>query len=168
MWSGTWRKPTTGQHRPRWPPALPGSSGKNNIQLKPQSYEWTRGTVSYLSTFVYWGSSDWRKVAAWHKFDMVWLYRSPIPVERRGCFTSSNDFYLPALHLEEEGGGQHPACGLYSTVSHFSYTAHAQISESSVGCLPSNSIGSEHHFIWGSLLIPFFIHILYIRQFHNF
>ena len=39
---------------------------------------------------------------------MVWLYRSPIPVGRRGCFTRSNDFYLPSLRLEEGEGGQHP------------------------------------------------------------
>ncbi len=35
---------------------------------------------------------------------MVWLNRSPIPVGRRGYFTRSNNFYLPSLRLEEEGG----------------------------------------------------------------
>ncbi len=26
----------------------------------------------------------------------------------KGYFARSNDFYLPSLRLEEEGGGQHP------------------------------------------------------------
>jgi hypothetical protein len=43
------------------------------------------------------------------KFDMVWLYRSPIPVGSRGLFYSFNDFYLPALRLE--GGGSAPCAG---------------------------------------------------------
>jgi hypothetical protein len=35
-------------------------------------------------------------------FTVVWLYRLPIPVGRRGRLTCSNDFYLPSLRL---GGG---------------------------------------------------------------
>ncbi len=45
---------------------------------------------------------------AWHKFDMVWRYRSPIPIGRRGYFTRSNDIYLPSPRLEAGGGRQHP------------------------------------------------------------
>ena len=35
---------------------------------------------------------------------MVWLYRSPIPVGRRGVI-SSIKLFLPAFHRVEEGGG---------------------------------------------------------------
>jgi hypothetical protein len=39
----------------------------------------------------------------------VWLYRSPIPVRRRGYFTRSNYFNLPSRRLlGGGGGGQHP------------------------------------------------------------
>jgi hypothetical protein len=38
---------------------------------------------------------------------MVWLYRSPIPVE--GVISSfKNDFYLSSLREEEEGRGSDP------------------------------------------------------------
>jgi hypothetical protein len=36
--------------------------------------------------FAYRGHSHWRKGAARHVIDMVWLYRSPIPVGRRRVF----------------------------------------------------------------------------------
>ncbi len=42
------------------------------------------------------GSSQRRMNAACPKFDMVWLYRSPIPVGRRGII-SSFKFFLPAF-----------------------------------------------------------------------
>jgi hypothetical protein len=51
-----------------------------------QSTKLTRGPPSYFITFVYRGSLHRRKSAACPKFDMVWLYRSPIPVGRRGQF----------------------------------------------------------------------------------
>jgi hypothetical protein len=35
---------------------------------------------------------------------MVWLYRSPIPVGRRGVISSFKDFYLPWLRVEGGGG----------------------------------------------------------------
>jgi hypothetical protein len=44
---------------------------------RPQSNDFTRGTTEF-STFVCRGSSDRRKSAASHKFDMVWLYHSLI------------------------------------------------------------------------------------------
>jgi hypothetical protein len=50
------------------------------------------------------------KSAARHKFDMVWLYRSPSQWGGGGRFTRSNDFYLPSLRLEDGGGGSAP-CG---------------------------------------------------------
>ncbi len=35
---------------------------------------------------------------------MIWLFRSPIPVGRRGYFTCSNDFYLPSWALRKGEG----------------------------------------------------------------
>ncbi len=46
------------------------------------------GPLSQFSTFAYRGRTLRRKCAAWHNFDMVWLYRSPIPVGSRGVFYS--------------------------------------------------------------------------------
>ncbi len=69
--------------------------------ILPQSNELTNS-----KTFVSRGSSHQRKSDAWYKFDMVWPYRSPIPVGRMGgggYFTRSNDFYQPSLRLEEGG-----------------------------------------------------------------
>ncbi len=40
---------------------------------------------------------------------MVWLYRSPIPVGRRGVFHSLK-WFLPAFASLWGGGGQHPVC----------------------------------------------------------
>ncbi len=40
------------------------------------------------------------------KFEMVWLYRSPIPVGRRGVFYSFK-WFLPAFVVLGGGGGQH-------------------------------------------------------------
>ncbi len=54
-----------------------------------QSNELIRGPPELVQHFrLYRGSSHRRKSAAWHKFDMVWLYRSPIPVGRRRVFYS--------------------------------------------------------------------------------
>ncbi len=65
------------------------------------------GTLSLFSTFAHRGSSHRRKSAAWHKFDMVWLYRSPIPVGKKGVFYSLQ-FFLPAIAaLRGRGGDQH-------------------------------------------------------------
>jgi hypothetical protein len=49
------------------------------------------------------------KSVAWHKFDMVWLYRSPISAGRRGVFYSFK-WFLPAFAALRGGGGgaQHP------------------------------------------------------------
>ncbi len=53
-------------------------------------------------------SSHRRKSAAGHKFDMVWLYRSPRLSQWGGeYFTRSNDFYLPSLRLQ--GGRSAPS-----------------------------------------------------------
>jgi hypothetical protein len=54
------------------------------------------------------------ELAAWHKFEMVWLYRSPIPVGRRGIFIARSDD-LASLRCAYRkagggGGGQHPVC----------------------------------------------------------
>ncbi len=76
-----------------------GYTVKNFNKLSPppagipdvtSEYDWSRGPHRCNS-------------AAWHTFYMVWLYRSPIPMGRRGCFTSSNYFNLPSL--AERGRG---------------------------------------------------------------
>jgi hypothetical protein len=76
-----------------------------------QSNELTRGPSELVQHFrLYRGSSHRRKSAVCPKFDMVWLYRSPIPVGRRGLISRSTDFYLPSLQVEEGGRGSAP-CG---------------------------------------------------------
>jgi hypothetical protein len=73
--------------------------------LWSQSNGWYRRTIELVQHFRCRGSSHRRKSAAWHnKIDVVWLYRSPIPVGMRGYFTCPKDFYLPLLRLEEGGG----------------------------------------------------------------
>jgi hypothetical protein len=62
------------------------------------------GPLSQFSTFADRGSWHRRKSAAWHKFDMVWLYWLPIPVGRRGVFYSFK-WFLPAFAALREGGG---------------------------------------------------------------
>jgi len=44
-----------------------------------------------------------RKSAACPKFDMIWLYLSPIPVGRRGAICAFK-WFLPAFATSEEGG----------------------------------------------------------------
>ncbi len=78
------------------------------ITLLGFEYQSNEGPLSQFSTFVYRGSSHRRKSDACPKFDMVWQYRSPIPVVRRGLFPRSNDFYLPSLRVDRGGGGRHP------------------------------------------------------------
>jgi hypothetical protein len=66
------------------------------------------------------GSAYRRKSAACLNFDMVWQYRSPIPVGvGGGVIPCSNDFYLPLLRVHEGGGGP---CGqsLYTPAFYFS------------------------------------------------
>jgi hypothetical protein len=43
--------------------------------------------------------------------DTVWLYRSPIPMGRRGVFHFYKDVYLPSRRLEEGGEGVVVPCG---------------------------------------------------------
>ncbi len=52
-----------------------------NVAIEHQRNKLTRGTTELVQHF---RLSYRRKSAAWHKFDMVWLYRSPIPMGRRG------------------------------------------------------------------------------------
>jgi hypothetical protein len=88
----------------RWPGCAPAS------KITSLSNELTRGPTESVQ-HVYRGSSHRRKSAACPKFDMVWQYRSPIPVgRRRGIISSSNDFYLPSLREEGSApGGFHEA-----------------------------------------------------------
>jgi hypothetical protein len=62
------------------------------------------GPLSKFSVFAYNRGSLYRhKSAVWHKFDMVWLYLSPIAVERRVVFYSFKRF-LPAFAVLRGGG----------------------------------------------------------------
>ncbi len=71
-----------------------GSSQDSDLKSPGGSEYWNNWRASELvSTFVYRGSSHRRKSA---KFDMVWLYGSPIPVGRRGEITSFK-WFLPAF-----------------------------------------------------------------------
>jgi hypothetical protein len=78
----------------------------NGIFLAVQSNKLTRRTTELVQH--YRGSSHRRKGATWHQFDMVWLYRLPIPVltGRRGVFSPVKRF----LHVfaAGRGRGQHP------------------------------------------------------------
>ncbi len=81
---------------------------KNVGDKYPPSNELTRSTTELVQHFRLEGelTSARERCLTW-----IWygfLYRSPILVGRRGVITHSNDFYLPSLRLEEEGGGQHP------------------------------------------------------------
>jgi hypothetical protein len=38
-------------------------------------------------------------------FNMVWLYRSPVVVGRKGALSRSNNFYLPSRWKQEEERG---------------------------------------------------------------
>ncbi len=77
--------------------------------MHPLSNDWytVEGPLGYSLSLLGGVHSHRRKSAARHKFDMVWLYRSPIPVGR-AYFTPSNDFYLPSLRLYERGKGSAP------------------------------------------------------------
>jgi hypothetical protein len=66
------------------------------------------------------------KSGALDKFDMVWLYRTPIQVGRRGDFTRSNDFYLPSPRLEE-GMGVSTLCSCQSVVRTQEYYSKAYV-----------------------------------------
>ncbi len=56
--------------------------------------ELTRGTPELIQYFIYRGSSHRRNSAVCPKFDMVWLYRSPILLGSRGVI-SSFKWFLP-------------------------------------------------------------------------
>ncbi len=73
--------------------------------LQPQNNELTRSPLSWFSTFVYRGSSHRRKSAACPKFDMVWFYRSPIPVGWKGVIFSIKLFQPAFLTSTVEEGG---------------------------------------------------------------
>ncbi len=77
----------------------------------PRSNELTRDPPELVQHFVYRGSSQRRKSAACPEFDMVWQYRSPIPVGKRGVI-SSLKWFLPAVAMCKGGGGSAP-CGSF-------------------------------------------------------
>jgi hypothetical protein len=65
------------------------------------------GLHSSALSFVYKGSSHRRKSAECPKFDVVWQYRSPITVGRRGVMSSFKCF-LPAVATCGGRGCRHP------------------------------------------------------------
>ncbi len=78
------------------------------LQILRNGSELTRWLPELVHTFVYRGSSHRRKSAACPKFDMVWLYLSPIPVGRRWVI-SSFKWFLPAFATRRGGEeGRHP------------------------------------------------------------
>ncbi len=66
----------------------------------------------WFSTFTFRESSLRSKSAAWHKFEMVWLLRWPIPVGRMGVIYSFKWLLPVVAALRRRGvGGQHPVGG---------------------------------------------------------
>ena len=77
---------------------------------QPLNTQLTRGTrVSLVLSFI--GGVHIGATALCPKFDMVLLYRSPIPVGRKGVI-SSFKLFLPAFPRIERGRGSAP-CGLW-------------------------------------------------------
>ncbi len=62
-------------------------------------------SAELVQHFVGRGSSHLRKGAARHKIGMVWLYRSPVPVWRRGVLFYMFKLCLPAFAAPRGGGG---------------------------------------------------------------
>jgi hypothetical protein len=56
--------------------------------------------------------AEWRHFS--HILDMVWLYRSPIPVGERGQLVVHGDYILPAFSAGGGGERQHPVGEPYS------------------------------------------------------
>ncbi len=84
--------------------------------LQPQSNELTRGPPELVQHFAYRGNSHRRESAACPKFDMVWLYHSPIPVGRRGII-SSFKWFLPAFATRRgRGRGVRSTCLQHSGI----------------------------------------------------
>ncbi len=55
-------------------------------QVTASSNDFYKGPTELVQHSAYRGSSLRRKGNASHLIDMVWLYRSPIPVGRKGLF----------------------------------------------------------------------------------
>jgi hypothetical protein len=84
----------------------------------PQTNAWYRGPTGLIQHFASRGSSFRRNDAACHIIDMVWLYRSPIPVGRRGVFFYLLKWRLPAFAAPKKRGGGVPVCiSLKNTLS---------------------------------------------------
>jgi hypothetical protein len=84
---------------------------KEHIVLNPQSKECYRGSTELVQHFVERGNLHRRKDTASHKIDMVWLYRSPILVGRRGVFNLFKcRLYPPSRRLEDGEGGESAPC----------------------------------------------------------
>ncbi len=71
------------------------------------------------------GRSHRRKGAVSHIIDMVWLYRSPMPVGMKGSSICSNEDYLPSRRLEERRRESVP-CGPAGVLNNFDslFTVH--------------------------------------------
>ena len=81
-------------------------------QPPPQRNDWYRGPTELVQLSAYRGSSHRRKGAARNIIDMVWLYRSPILVGRKGVFYLFNWFLTAFAVPRGRGrGSQHPVVG---------------------------------------------------------
>ncbi len=81
---------------------------------------------------------------------MVWLYRSPIPVRRRGVI-SSFKWFLPAFATRRERGGRVGALWSGSDFKDSKYTAHLSVVKWACWLLsegPNNSSSSSSPLAW--------------------
>ncbi len=90
------------------------------VGVTPQSNELNRGTTELVQHFslLYRGSSHRRKSPAWHKFDMVWIWRSQYPSGEEGGILLVQ-MITTCLHSAWGEGGSAP-CGWPSPSAFFS------------------------------------------------
>ncbi len=87
--------------------SAPINANSSGIVVKSQSTELTRGPPEFSSALYLQGEFTSRKSAARPKFDVVWLYRSPIPVGRGGGVN-----FLVQMISTCLGRGNGVGCGL--------------------------------------------------------
>jgi hypothetical protein len=108
-----------------------------------------KGPLSYFNSFFYKGISQLGKSAACPKFDLVWIYRLPIPLGRRGVICSFK-LFLPAFAtLRGRGRGVGTLWGRTATLS--GTTQLPAVVYHSI-CTQTTAISSMHHATKGLLL----------------
>ncbi len=74
-----------------------------------QNNDLCRRPTEFVQHFSYGGAQHLRNVSPSHIIDMVWLYRSLIPVRRKGGFLLAHGgYYLTSLRLAEGRGRLQP------------------------------------------------------------